>query len=174
MELWAETLSILEKDERWDVKKHPFDEMGCHLDNEGSETQRRIYKNAAQRYACETNVAEGHAENRGDDPHDVPVDHDRNDDFHGQCFCYNPDNHDQIPDHTTSVPTATCSVNRIERGSTRLSQKKCEAAKPVFLNASKEVVENAINATTQYAENLLSGPTIKNAHRSRNPACNVH
>ena len=28
MDKWAETLKILQNDERWDMKDHPFDEMG--------------------------------------------------------------------------------------------------------------------------------------------------
>ena len=74
---------------------------------------------------------------------------------------------------TNPVTAVTCSVNRIERGTTRLAQQRHEHLKPFFLNASKKVVENTINAATQHANDLLAGPTIKNAHRSRNPACNV-
>ena len=36
-----------------------------------------------------------------------------------------------------------------------------------------DLMLSSINATTQCANDLLAGPTIKNAHRSRNPACNV-
>ena len=72
---------------------------------------------------------------------------------------------------TFEEATVTYSINRIERGTTRLTQQRYERLKPFFLNASKKVVENTINATTQYANDLLAGPTIKNAHRSRNPAC---
>ena len=51
MDKWAETLKILENDKRWDMKDHPFDEMGYHLDRlykpkSGVTIRRRIHEDA--------------------------------------------------------------------------------------------------------------------------------
>ena len=106
------------------------------------------------------------------DPYELPIDYDHDKNFHGHYFLPDLEGVDDLRHETNLATAVTYSINRIERGTTRLTQQRYEHLKPSFLNASKKVIENAINATTQHANDLLAGPTIKNVHRSRNPACN--
>ena len=78
----------------------------------------------------------------------MPLDTDREDDFHGSFFLSDisendnpfscpetPEDSDVIHD-TNPASTVTCSINRIERGSTKLSDKRHELLKPMFLRES--------------------------------------
>ena len=84
----------LKKDRRWDVHKSAFDEMGCHRDLLGKETHRRHHEDATVRHAQKLDqahqqrheITEDHAEDRGEKPHEIPVDLGHRDDFHGQFF----------------------------------------------------------------------------------------
>ena len=117
VEKWAETLQILQDDERWDMKNHPFDDMGYHLDRlnkpkDGVTVQRRIFEDANKRYSYELDraqalvgeVTEHHAENRGEPAHEIPMDTNRTDDFHGGFFLSeaseqeNPFSYPKIPE----------------------------------------------------------------------------
>ena len=109
----------------------------------------------------------------GEELHELPIDYDRDNNFHGHYFLPDLEEVDDLRHETNPATPATCSINWIERGTARLAQQRCKHLKQFFLNASKKVVENTLNAATQHANDLLAGPAIKNAHRSRNPACNV-
>ena len=78
----------------------------------------------------------------------------------------NPFSYPEIPEDddvlhdTNPVSTVTYSINRIERGSTKLSDKRYELLKPMFLNASKETVEHTFNATTStYGSEFVAART---------------
>ena len=146
----------------------------------GVAVRRRVDEDAATQHACELKRVHSQLRELADsknsvddeDPCELPIDYDHDKNFHGHCFLPDLEGVDDLRHETNPVTAATYSINRIERGTTRLTQQRYEHLKPFFLNASKKVIENAINATTQHANDLLAGPTIKNVHRSRNPACN--
>ena len=62
------------------------------------------------------------------------------------------------------------SINTNER---KLSDNKYEQLRPCFLYNSKEVIERTLEATTQYGRSILSGPLMRNTHRSPFPTNNV-
>ena len=128
MDKWAETLQILENDKRWDMKDHPLDEMGHHLDRlnkpkGGVTIRRRVHEDAATQCAYELKRVHSQLRELTDskdsvddeDPYELPIDYDHEKNFHGHCFLPDLEGVDDLRHETNPVTTATYSINRIER-----------------------------------------------------------
>ena len=75
--------------------------------------------------------------------------------------------------NTNPVTPVQYSIHRMERKERYITHKRYDKLKPMFLNAKKEVVERALEATTQHGKTILATNSIKNALKSRFPANNV-
>ena len=113
-------------------------------------------------------VIDLHAEDKGEEPYQPPVDTTREDAIFGNYLYQTP--YTDREDLTEFVPVIY-EVSRVER---RITDKLYDQLRPLFLFTDKKVIEHTLTNTTQYGRNLLATHSIKENLKSRFPTNNVH